>query len=284
MTGFSNYSAFNMLDYITGQTAMPALPAVFLALFTAVGTDAGSGFTEASGTGYARVQVAGPVVTNAATTTSSAIIGHAAVPSWVVQGMQAYDATNGNIIGTVQSTTSTQVTLTANALHAITSGDTINYSAFPAASGTGPASVVNGATITFPAAAGAGWGSSIAWGLYDASSSGNLLFWDYMGNFPWLPATVSAASPGIITSKAHGYSNGDSFVFSNEYGGTAPTFSGGNFTGTLTAAGVSTDTLDVTGVNTSATGDGLIRKITSQSIPAGVTASFAPSTFTLTLA
>jgi len=121
-------------------------------------------------------------------------------------------------------------------------------------------------------------------GLYDASTSGNLLFWDYMGNFPWMPATVSAASPGVITAHSHGIANGGSFVFSNEYGGVAPTFSAGNFTGILTAAGVTTDTLDVTAVNTSATGNGMIRQVNQQSIPSGVTASFAGSTITLALA
>src|SRR5439155_22904411 len=108
-------------------------------------------------------------------------------------------------------------------------------SAFGNGTGTGPASTSNGAIITF-AQATANWNTVIAWGLYDASSSGNLLVWDYMGNFAWLPATVSAASPGVITAKAHGYSNGDSFVFSNEYGGTAPSFSAGNYTGLQTVA------------------------------------------------
>ncbi|WP_316227832.1 hypothetical protein [Bradyrhizobium sp. SZCCHNR3015] len=283
MTGLSNYSAFSFLNYITGQAAMPALPAVYLALFTAVGTDAGTGFTEVSGGAYARMQIAGSVTTNSATTTSSAVIGHAAVPSWVVAGMQAYDATTGHVVGTVQSTTSTTVTLTANAAFAIGSGDAINYSAFPNATGTSPASSSNGATIAFPTAT-ANWGSAMAWGLYDALSGGNLLFWDYMGYFPWLPATVSAASPGVITAHAHGFANGDSFVFTTEYGGTAPTFAAGSYTGLQTVAGVTADTFSVTGVNTSATGNGALRKVGAQSIPSGVTASFSPSTFTLSLA
>lgn len=55
MTGLSQYSAENVLNYVVGKTAMPALPTAYLALFTAVGTDAGTGFTEVSGGGYARV-------------------------------------------------------------------------------------------------------------------------------------------------------------------------------------------------------------------------------------
>jgi hypothetical protein len=70
-------------------------------------------------------------------------------------------------------------------------------------------------------------------------------------------------------------------VFSNEYGGTAPSFSAGNYTGLQTVAGVATDSFNVTGVNTSATGSGNVRKVTQQSIPSGVTASFAASTLTV---
>lgn len=283
MTGLSNYSANNIGNYITGQIAMPALPAVFLALFTAVGTDAGTGFTEVTGGAYARVQVAGTAVTNGTTATSSPTLHIASVPAWIVAGMLVYDVTTATAIGTVLSTTGTTVTLVANSAGAVGSGDTLSFSAFGSTSGTAPATTTNGAIVTF-AQATASWGTVVAWGLYDASSSGNLLTWDYMGAFAWQPATVSAASPGVITAHAHGLANGDSFEFSTEYGGTAPSFSAGNYTGILTAAGVATDSLNVTGVNTSATGNGLIRKLTQQPIQINVTASFAASTFTLTLA
>jgi hypothetical protein len=285
MTGLTDYSSNNVLNWLTGRIKMPNLPAVYLALFTAVGTDAGTGFTEVStaGTAYARVQVAGTLVTNGATTTASPTISAASVPSWIVAGMTVYDATTSAAVGTVLSTTATTVTLTANAASAVGSGDTLNFSAFGAPSGTGPASLTNGAVISFAAATGGGFGTVIAFGLYDASTAGNLLDWDYMGNFAWLPATVSAASPGVITAKAHGYANGDSFVFSTEYGGTAPTFSAGNYTGVQTVAGSATDSFNVTGVNTSATGSGMVRKVNQQSIPAGVTASFSASTLTLTI-
>jgi hypothetical protein len=179
----------------------------------------------------------------------------------------------------------TTLTLTANALHASSgSTDNLTFSAFGQASGTGPATITNTAAIGYATATGAGFGTVIAFGFYDASSSGNLLLWDYIGGFNWLPATVSAASPGVITAKAHGIANGGSFVFSIEYGGTAPSFSSGNYNSVLTAAGVATDSLNVTGVNTSATGNGMIRQITQQSIPAGVTASFGSSQLTATAA
>lgn len=190
---------------------MPAT--VALALFTAVGSDAGTGFTEVSGGSYARVAV---------------------------------------------------------------------QTLWNAASGSGPSTITNSGSITFPAAT-ANWGTIIGWGLYDATTVGNLLFWDYMGNFNWLPFSCTSASPGVITSTAHGFANGDSVVVSaGEYGGVLPT-TGGSWTGLLTVANVTTDTFTL-GVNTTSTGDGLLRKVASQAINTGVTASFAASTLTLALA
>lgn len=211
MTGLTNYSADALLSWITGKTAFPALPTVYVALFTAVGTDAGTGFTEVTGGSYAR---------------------------------------------------------------AVTAGTDWN-----AASGTGPATISNVNPVNFPTAT-ANWGTVIAFGLYDAAASGNLLAWDYLGGFNWLPCTVSSASPGVLTATAHGYSASDSFVYSTEYGGTVPSFSQSNFTGVLTVtAPVAADTFTAvngaTAVNTSSTGDGMVRKISQQSIPSGVAPSFA---------
>ena len=291
MTGLTNYSADNLGNYITGQIAMPSLPAVFLALMTAVGTDAGTGFTEVTGGSYARVQVAGSLTASGTWTTSSTTIPLAATaPAWLLalgtngSGVSVYDTTNGFLIGTVSSISGTTVTLSSTAAHASSgASDSLTFSAFGNTSGTGPATDANTAAITFPQAT-ANWGTIIAWALYDASSAGNMLVWDYMGASNWLPCTISAASPGTITAKAHGYANGDSFVFSNEYGGTAPTFSAGNYTGLQTVAGSATDSFNVTGVNTSATGSGMVRKVLQQPISVNVTASFAASTFTLSYA
>lgn len=219
MTGFSDYSAQNGLNYIVGKTAVPALPTVSVALFTAVGIDAGTGFTEVTGGSYARVT---------------------------------------------------------------TSGATWN-----AASGSAPSSITNASAITFPTAT-ANWGTVIAFGLYDAASSGNLLAWDYLGNFSWLPTTVSSASPGILTVKAHGYSAADPIIFGTEYGGTAPSFSQSNFTGVLLVVSPATDSFSVTNsavaVNTSSTGSGMVRKIVQQSLPSGVQASYAAAALTITSA
>lgn len=288
MSGFSDYSSQGALNWVTGQGPMPAIGSRFLALLTVAPTDAGTGGTEVTGGAYARVQVAGAVSASAAFTTASTSISFASVPAWVVAGMNVYDITAGQQIGTVASVGAGVVNLTGTAAHASSgAADSIQFSAWPAASGSAPSSVTNGAAVSFPKAT-ADWAAVpnyvVAWGIYDAVTGGNLIDWDYLGNDAWMPATVSAASPGVITAHAHGMANGDSFVFSTEYGGTAPTFSAGNYTGIQTAAGVSTDGLDVTGVNTSASGNGMIRKVTKQQIPSGVTFSAAAGEITMSAA
>ena len=292
MTGFSDYTAKAFLNWSTGATAMPSLPSVYLALLTAVDTDAGTGGTEVTGGSYARTQVAGTVTTNGTTANGNPTLHFASVPSWVVAGMTIYDVTAPTAISaatTVLSTTSTSVTMSANAAGAGVGGtDVIAFSAFSAASGSAPSTITNSAAIAFPTAT-ASWGTIIAFELRDASSSGNLLFWDYLGNYSWLPATVSLASPGIITAKGHGYTAADPVVWSNEYGGTIPTFSQSTFANAVLAVvSPSTDLFSVTNastaVNTSSTGSGMVRKILQQSIPSGITPSFPAASLTATVA
>ena len=285
MTGLSTYTAQNEMNWIAGLTAQPALPSVFMALFTASGADDGTGFTEVSGGSYARVQVGGNAATNNTTAAGNAVLNFASVPAWIVPGMTVYNASAPSTISagtTVLSKTATTVTMSANATGAgVGNGATINFSAFSAASSASPSVLTNSAIITLPAAT-ANWGTVVSWGLYDALNSGNLLLWDWLGNFNWLPCTITSASPGVFTAKANGYANGDNVVFSVEYGGTAPT---GLTPGKTiqTVAGAATDSFNV-GVNTSSTGSGNVRKITQQSIPSGVTASFAASALVATAA
>lgn len=290
MSGFTNYVSAAALGWVTGLAAMASLPAVYLGLFTAVGADDGTGFTEASGNSYARIQVAGPVATNGTTANGNATLHFASVPAWIVAGMTVLDATTSVIPAatTVVSKTGTTVVLSANATGSgVGSGDTIVFSAFGAASGTSPSAAVNTAAITFAqSGAGGGFGTIIGFGLFDASSSGNLLDWDYLGAYQWLPATVSSASPGIITAKAHGYSAADPVVFTTEYGGTAPSFSQSNLTGVLAVAtSPGTDSFSVTNsstaVNTSSTGSGMVRKIVQQATVANMVVSYAAGQLTL---
>lgn len=283
MTGLTNYSAFNLLNYLTGQQSEPALPATWLALFTVAGSDDGTGFTEVSGGSYARVQVGGTVATSASTG-SGTVLTFSAVPAWVTVGMTVFDNTSTGAITagtTVVSKTGTTVTLSAAVNSAVGSGDSISFSAFGRTSGTGPSTITNVAAVTF-AAATANWGTVVCFGLYDASTSGNLQIWDWIGNFQWLPCSITLASPGVFNAKGSAYTNGDSVVFSVEYGGTAP--SGITPGDTIqTVAGASGDTFNI-GLNTTTTGSGMIRKITQQSIPSGITATFPASSMTATAA
>lgn len=154
--------------------------------------------------------------------------------------------------------------------------------------GSAPSSIANANTLTFPTPTGAGWGSVPAFGLYDAPTGGNLLGWDFLGGFDWLPATVSPASPAIITSHGHGFTAGELAAWTTEYGGINPTFSQGNFTGPLTIASPTADTFTVsngaTAVNTSASGSGSIRKIIAPVIGTAIAAAFLPGALTIKLA
>lgn len=294
MTGLSDYASKNLLNNITGQIPQPTLPAAYLALFTAVGTDAGTGFTEVSGGAYARVQVSGALALSASFTTSSTTLTlGSTAPAWLLalgtsgSGVSVYDTTNSQLIGTVSSITGTTVTLAAAALHASSgSTDSLTFSAFSNASGSAPSSITNGAAVTFPAAT-ASWNTVIAFGLYDASTSGNLQVWDFLGNFSWLPFESTSVNTGngpVFSVKGNGYSSNDPIVATAEYGGTLPTLTTGTLTGYTVwfAANVATDSITActtsgptTAFAATSTGSGMLRKIVQQSIPSGVTASFA---------
>lgn len=118
MTGLSDYTAGYQLNWITGQLATPALPSVWLALFTTAPADAGTGGTEVSGGSYARVQVAGTGTTNGTTANGNPTLHFATTPAWVVAGMSIRDVTSASVIPagtTVLSFTGTTVTMSANA-------------------------------------------------------------------------------------------------------------------------------------------------------------------------
>lgn len=292
MPGLSDYSSKAFNNWVGGAAAVPALASRYLALFTTAPADDGTGGTEVTGGSYARVQVAGAVSTNGTTASGNPTLNFAAVPAWVTVGMYVYDLTAPTVIPaatTVISKTGTTVVMSANATGAgVGSGDSIVFSAFApatAASGaepaTTPGNITNNSIITFPQAT-ADWGTAEAFGLYDASTSGNLVAFDYLGNYSWLPFTCTSASPGVLTSPAHGYANTDKVVVTAKYGGVLPA-TGGTWAGAKTVASVATDTFTA-GVNTTGTGDGSVRKITQQSIPNNITASFAAAALVLTAA
>jgi hypothetical protein len=293
MPGMSNYMAQATLNFMSGQASMPALAGRWVALYTTAPTsDAGTGGTEVSGNGYARVQAAGSATTNNTTAAGNATLHFSSTPAWIVAGMTVNDTSASVIPGgtTVLSTTGTTVVMSANATGGgVGNGDTIEFSAWPAASAASgtepsviPANAVNAAILTYPTATGSGFGTIVAFGVYDASTSGNLLGFDFIGAYSWLPFSCTSASPGVLTSPAHGYSNGNSVVVTSKFGGTLPT-TGGSWGGILTVGGVTTDTFTA-GVNTTGTGDGLVRQVATTVVSAGITANFGAASMTLTLA
>lgn len=217
MTGFTDRVSQGILNHITGKTAIFTLPTAYIGLFTAGGTDAGTGFTEVTGGSYAR-----------------------------------------------------KSTVAAD---------------WASASGSSPSTITNSTSLAFVTAT-ADWGIVIAFGLFDALTSGNLLAWDFLGNYPWRPATVSAASPAVLTVPAHGYAAADLVQWTIEHGGTNPTFSASNFTGALVVASPTTNTFTVTNggtpVNTSVAGNGMVRKFTAQAIINGASATFPPASLIIT--
>lgn len=156
---------------------------------------------------------------------------------------------------------------------------------------TTPAGISNAGTISFTTAT-ANWGTVVAFALYDASGSGNLLAWDYLGNYAWQPATIASGSPATFTLPNHGFSNGTSVVVTDKYGGTLPTATQGSFAGTLTVENVTTNTFSLqtsgaTAINTTTLGECQVRQISTQSIQSGVQASFtggSPGQLVLTAA
>lgn len=154
-----------------------------------------------------------------------------------------------------------------------TSGATWN-----GASGSAPSSTTNAAQIQFPQAT-ANWGTVVAFGLFDAASGGNLLAWDYLGGDSWSPFTGTLASPSVLTRPAHGFANADQVAVTAEYGGALPA-PAGSWAGLLTVANVTTDTFTA-GVNATGAGNGMVKKVVTQSVPSGVQPTFAASALTL---
>jgi hypothetical protein len=280
MTGMSDYSSRAFLNYITGQLAETAVPSVWMALMTTPNADNNTGGTEVSGGAYARVQVAGQLAASSAATT---VITFGAVPSWVVAGMSVNDVTTpANVPANTTVVSVTATTVTCNNTVSSVGTDTIRFSAFTPSTGTQPSTITNGSAITFPQAT-LSWGTVVAFELRDAVTTGNLLLWDFLGNFPWLPFENPTGS-NLLTVKANGYASNDPIVFTAEYGGTLPTMSTGTFTGYTVnfVATPATDTINVdttsgpaTPIVLTSSGSGMVRKIVQQSIPSGVTASFA---------
>jgi hypothetical protein len=298
MPGLTDYTATALLNWATGAQGMPAIASRFLGLFTTAPTsDSGvTGATEVSGGSYARVQIAGALAvsgSSGAPSTGSATFTLAATaPAWLLalgtngSGVNVYDATGSVTIGTVSSISGTTVTLTTNALHNGSLSDSLLFSAFPLASNSSgsepsvtPAASATGAAVAFAQSSGS-WGTVTSFGVFDAVTSGNLLWWDYLGNYKWSPFSCTSASPGVLTCTDQTFVNGQFGVVTAKFGGTLPT-TGGSWAGILTVAGVSGATFNL-GVNTTGTGDGLVRQVIQQIVGGSTTVTFSAGQLTLT--
>lgn len=209
MAGFTDYTSRAVLSHIVGKGQIFPMPQAFVALFTAVGKDDGSGFTEVIGGGYARVP------------TSAALWNDA--------------------------------------------------------SGSSPSLISNAQAVIFPTVE-TTWQNILGFGLFDAPGGGNLLAWDYFGNFSWQPTTISLGSPALWTQPNHGYLMGDRVVYTEEYGGQAP--GGATLTGLMTIQTVSQDAFAV-GINTTSAGEGMVRKVLPQVVQPGIQPLFATGSLSL---
>src|SRR5260370_42601611 len=157
------------------------------------------------------------------------------------------------------------------------------------AGANGPSVLVNQVPIVFPTPT-ADWGTVVSWGLLDDRSDEHIGASDYLGDFSWLPCTVSNGAPAVLTTgEPHNYVVGDTIVFTNEYGGISPTFSQANFIGPLVVAHASSIVFDVTSlgvqVNTNFTEIGFVRKLAPQIISAGQSPiQFPASSITIVIA
>jgi hypothetical protein len=142
-----------------------------------------------------------------------------------------------------------------------------------------PTQIVNATSISYPVSSGP-WGTIVGFGVFDANQ--NMLWFDYLGNFPWQPFTASVGSPGVFVVPGHGFANGDQIVLTGEYGGRLPQATA-SIAGLLTVASVTADTFTA-GANVTVAGSGTVRKVLPVVITLNQTAAFNPAALVLQLA
>jgi hypothetical protein len=139
------------------------------------------------------------------------------------------------------------------------------------------ASCANPVAITFPQAT-ADWGIVLGFGVFDAVSSGNGLYWGLLGGVP--QNFTAEATTDLFYATAHGYSENDRVRFSATPGGSLP---GGIAADTdFYVTGSATDTFAVsaaagpgTPVDITVDGSGVVTKLTPRTIQTDDTAEFA---------
>jgi large repetitive protein len=198
--------AFNGLDVTTVRAnisvindgSISSTAGIGLMTSTASGGTAIADFGNVSGTiGIEAVASEATVTTNAATPTSSSTLSFASIPSWIVAGLTAYDATTNKIIGTVSATTATSITLTANAANAVGSGDVLSF--YTTAAASAPTSTAS-PTLDFGSTL-----SGIVAGMtvYDLTT----------GNFIGAVSSTTSTTVTLTANAADAVASGDTLAF-----------------------------------------------------------------------
>ena len=144
--------------------------------------------------------------------------------------------------------------------------------------------ITSTADVLFPVATGS-WTNIIGYGLYDASTSGNLLQFEYLSAAEPLPFT--AATSDTITAPAHGLVNTDRIVLDAGEVGVLPT--GLSATTVYFVISAATDTFQVSttsggaAVDITVGGSGLWRKVDVKTVAATEQCKIATGNLTLAL-
>jgi hypothetical protein len=150
--------------------------------------------------------------------------------------------------------------------------------------------VTNDAQIEFTNMPAVGGNGVVAFGIFDAVSAGNALWFDWLGNFQWQKFTVQSSDlvGNTITAPGHGLSNDQRVVFTAEFGGdTLPT---GIVAGTLYwVINAATDTFEISTtqggaeVDITAVGKGSFRRVDPKTVNGGDAFRFASGQLTIRL-
>lgn len=161
---------------------------------------------------------------------------------------------------------------------------TNNTTNFPNATGGNPSTKASGAIFTFPTAT-ANWGDVIGMGIWDASTSGNLLAFNPLTGTSY--AYTALASTDVFTAPGSSFSDTNTVQLLYDLGGTTPTgvsigttyyvrdSSGTTFKLAATSGG--------SAINISADGSGRIALQSTKTVYSGDTPSFASGALIINL-
>lgn len=119
---------------------------------------------------------------------------------------------------------------------------------------------------------------AVAFALFDASSAGNLLIWDWLGDHDYKPFAVDDAATDVVDCPAHGYSDTDRVIVTAEFGGALPTGLTANTIYYVRDAATNTFKLAATSggsaIDLTAVGNGMVRKVVPSTIESGNIVTF----------